>query len=112
VVAEIEKAGLPQRGWWCWPRIDGQPGPNQPHRVSQLLNDYLHAHGISETPHQLRHWFGTTTMAASHDLRIVQELLGHASPSTTAGYVAWDTAAAAAAAAALPVPAAGNGVPS
>lgn len=37
----------------------------------------------------LAHRYATVVYAACHDLRVVQELLGHASP-TTAGYTAWD----------------------
>lgn len=38
--------------------------------------------------HMLRHWFGTEAYDAVGDLVAVQELLGHASPSTTRIYVA------------------------
>jgi len=38
------------------------------------------------TAHQLRHWFGTNLYAQSHDIRITQEMLGHASSATTAIY--------------------------
>jgi site-specific recombinase XerD len=65
--------------------------------VSQRINDHLRGLGIPATAHQGRHWFGTVAYQESgRDLRLTQELLGHASPSTTAGYAAWDKAAAAA----------------
>lgn len=52
-------------------------------------------------PHTLRHRYATRAYAASHDLRAVQRLLGHASVATTQAYVAsGDDAAIAAAAAA------------
>ncbi len=38
-------------------------------------------------PHQLRHWFATTAYTRSHNLRAVQELLGHADISTTQRYI-------------------------
>jgi integrase/recombinase XerC len=38
-------------------------------------------------PHRLRHTYGTQLAAAGMDLLVLRELMGHASPETTAGYV-------------------------
>lgn len=38
-------------------------------------------------PHRLRHTYGTELAAAGVDLLVLRELMGHASPETTAGYV-------------------------
>ena len=53
--------------------------------------DYLYkrvkaALGGRYTPHQLRHRFATQAYRGTHDLRAVQELLGHSSPTTTVRY--------------------------
>jgi integrase len=69
-------------------RMDG--GPLQSHSVSYTVSEYFERLGIPATLHMLRHWFGTSLYAASHDLRLVQEAMGHQNPNTTAGYAAWN----------------------
>jgi len=70
------------------PRLDGKPGRNTPVRISQLANRYLHAMGIEDTLHSLRHRFVTRAYSFAKDIRAAQEAARHASPSTTAGYAA------------------------
>jgi integrase/recombinase XerC len=100
---EITLARLPPSGW-AFRRHDGQPGPNRPSLVSKLANEHLHDCGIPATLHQLRHRFGTQAYRTRRDLRMTQELMGHASPATTAGYAAWDQAEARTALEDLPAP--------
>lgn len=82
---------------WAWAQ-KLPPGPVAPgekggrlnrRQVSSRGNRQLDVMGFGwVSMHMLRHWFGTEAYDAVGDLVAVQELLGHASPSTTRVYVA------------------------
>ena len=82
-----------------------QPGPNgplfvgaeggrlNPRIVQRAMQGLRSSLGLpaTATPHALRHSFATHLLANGGDLRAIQELLGHASLSTTQVYTEVDT---------------------
>lgn len=79
---------------WLFVRHDragassGSAGPLTPRSIERLVAFYARAAGITKkvSPHTIRHSYATDLLRNGADLRSVQELLGHASVTTTQIY--------------------------
>lgn len=87
VIATLAET-MPADDWW-FPARGTRGGHMHPSSVTNLITLAKKRAGITDrklTPHSLRHSFGTDLVDAGIDIRVVQELMMHASLSTTQIY--------------------------
>lgn len=84
-------ADMPQRGYW-FPAYSAQRDAAHisSHAVSAAISGAMSRAGFQGKPHQLRHFYGTELVRAGVHLRVVQTLMRHESPATTAIYTEVD----------------------
>ncbi|WP_157694632.1 MULTISPECIES: tyrosine-type recombinase/integrase [unclassified Leifsonia] len=77
----------PRDGYW-FPAYASQTDNAHISRqgVYAAIKGVMERAGVQGTPHQLRHWYGTTLLDSGVDVRVVQELMRHKSLDTTAIY--------------------------
>lgn len=80
---------FPRRGWWFTTHNGNSrtsAGPILARSVSNILSKSMDRAGIDGGPHRLRHTYATRLVGHGVNIRVVQELLRHASLQTTQIY--------------------------
>lgn len=86
IALALRRLPMPRRGS-LFHLNDGSPMKAQ--TIGSYIANYLHDLSIPASAHQLRHAFLSELYRLSKDIRLCQEMAGHASPQTTAAYAAW-----------------------
>jgi site-specific recombinase XerD len=89
-------------GWVAQDVLAGPSWELTAQTVQKSVRDAFREAKSPATPHQLRHYFGTSLLHTTDNLRVVQEAMRHKSPATTARYTRVESSQLAAAVEALP----------
>lgn len=82
---EILRLAEERSGYW-FPGVGGR-GHVESDTVSLRITKLFTSLGISGSFHRCRHYYGTSLLRAGVNIRVVQELMRHASLATTAAYL-------------------------
>lgn len=85
IAAELRRYTASRGSGPLW--FNGAGRPVNAANVCSRINRHLAGQGLSDRAHSLRHWFGKHAYELTHDMRLVQDLLGHSDPKYTALYV-------------------------
>ena len=91
-----EAGSFPRFGYWFASYDEKTRATGEPHvsrfAVYAAIKGAMKRAGVTGTPHQLRHWYGTKLLNEGVDIRIVQELMRHKTIATTQLYtrVHWE----------------------
>lgn len=77
--------GIPTSGF-VFTKLSGAGQPLSPSTVSRYIGRFYRELGSTATAHQNRHWFATQVHAATGDLLVTRDLLGHATSVTSEQY--------------------------
>lgn len=85
-IIAAESAAYDALGWW-FPSRHNPTGHVRGESVTDVVGDVMRRAGVPGTPHGLRHWYATELLRQGVDIRVIQQLMRHASLATTEQYL-------------------------